>query len=41
MRLNVARLTTADPILAGRMSTGAIRAVGGVYDIASGKVSLV
>lgn len=41
VRLNVARLTTADPILAGRMSTGAIRAVGGVYDLASGKVSLV
>ena len=41
VRLNVARLTTAEPILAGRMGSGAVRAVGGVYDLASGKVALV
>nr|WP_321353380.1 carbonic anhydrase [uncultured Methanoregula sp.] len=39
--LNVARLSTAEPILAGRTASGAVRAVGGVYDLASGKVSLV
>lgn len=41
VRLNVARLTTAEPILAGHMGSGAVRAVGGVYDLASGKVALV
>ena len=41
VRLNVARLTTSEPLLAGRMASGAIRAVGGVYELSSGKVSLV
>ena len=40
VRLNVARLTTAEPILAGRMGSGAVRAVGGVYDLASRRVKL-
>ena len=41
VRLNVARLSTSEPLLAGRMASGAIRAVGGVYELSSGKVSLV
>ncbi|WP_313084793.1 carbonic anhydrase [Pulveribacter sp.] len=41
VRHNVARLATAAPILADRAATGATRTVGGVYDLATGAVTLV
>jgi carbonic anhydrase len=41
VRHNVARLATAAPILADRASAGATRTVGGVYDLATGAVTLV
>jgi carbonic anhydrase len=41
VRHTVARLSTSDPILAERMARGAVRAVGGVYELSTGKVSLV
>lgn len=41
VRLGVKRLTEAQPILAGMIREGKVRVVGGVYDIATGRVSLV
>ena len=41
VRYNVQRLQHAQPILAERAAKGEIRIVGGVYDLATGKVSLV
>lgn len=41
VRYNVARLEKASPILSGLIAKGQLRVVGGVYDLATGKVSLV
>ena len=41
VRLNVQKLTTSDPILSGFVKEGKLKIVGGVYDIATGKVNLV
>jgi carbonic anhydrase len=41
VRYNVEKLKTAKPILAGMVAKGQLRVVGGVYDLATGKVSLV
>ncbi|MDQ4137011.1 MAG: carbonic anhydrase [Pseudomonadota bacterium] len=41
VRLNVKRLTEAQPILTEMVRQEKVRIVGGVYDIATGKVSLV
>jgi carbonic anhydrase len=41
VRYNVARLATAAPILAEMTQRGAVKVVGGVYDLATGKVGLV
>lgn len=38
---NVERLRKATPILAGMVAKGDLRVVGGVYDLATGKVNLV
>ncbi len=38
---NIQRLKTAKPILAGMIAKKQVRVVGGVYDIATGKVTLV
>lgn len=38
---NVERLKTAKPILAGMIAKKQVRVVGGVYDLATGKVTLV
>jgi carbonic anhydrase len=41
VRHNVRRLQTADPMLKDVIAAGKLKVVGGYYDIASGKVSLV
>jgi len=41
VQYNVERLKTATPILAGMVTKGELRVVGGVYDLATGKVNLV
>jgi len=41
VRLGVERLTSLGPILAPRVAAGTVKVVGGVYDLASGKVTLV
>ncbi|ACL62044.1 carbonic anhydrase [Methylobacterium nodulans] len=41
VRYNVERLKQAGPILSGFVADGKAKVVGGVYDLASGKVSLV
>jgi carbonic anhydrase len=41
VQYNVERLKTATPILADMVTKGQIRVVGGVYDLATGKVGLV
>lgn len=41
VRYNVGRLEKASPILAGLIAKSQLRVVGGVYDLATGKVSLV
>ncbi len=41
VRLNVAYLKTAAPILSGLVSEGKLEVVGGVYDLATGKVAMV
>jgi carbonic anhydrase len=41
VRANVRRLQESKPILAGLVSSGKLKVVGGVYDLASGKVELV
>jgi len=41
VRYNVQRLQEAKPILADMVAKGQLRVVGGVYDLASGKVTLV
>jgi carbonic anhydrase len=41
VRYNVERLKKASPILAGLVAKNQLRVVGGVYDLATGKVSLV
>jgi carbonic anhydrase len=41
VRHNVEVLKQATPILADMVAKNAIRVVGGVYDLATGKVSLV
>lgn len=41
VRLNVGRLLTAQPVLAGRIAAGQLDIAGGVYDISTGVVTLV
>jgi carbonic anhydrase len=41
VRHNVEYLQKADPILAGPVAAGQVKVVGGVYDIATGKVTMV
>ncbi len=41
VRSNVKRLTTAQPIVSSLVAAGKVKVVGGVYDIATGKVNLV
>lgn len=41
VRYNVQRLTEAKPILADMVAAGKLRVVGGVYDLPTGKVTLV
>jgi carbonic anhydrase len=41
VRYNVERLKTSKPILAGLVAKNQLRVVGGVYDLATGKVTLV
>lgn len=41
VRYNVAQLQAAQPIVAASVASGAVKVVGGVYDIASGKVALL
>jgi carbonic anhydrase len=41
VQANVRRLTEAKPILADMVSAGKLKVVGGVYDLATGKVSMV
>ncbi len=41
VRLNVAYLKTAKPIIADLVANGKLDIVGGVYDIATGKVTMV
>ncbi|MHB8884333.1 MAG: carbonic anhydrase [Methylovirgula sp.] len=41
VRRNVARLNSATPVLAARVNAGTLNVVGGVYDLATGKVALV
>ncbi len=41
VRANVERLGGAQPILADMVAAGKVRVVGGVYDLATGKISLV
>jgi carbonic anhydrase len=41
VRHNVQRLETTSPVLSGPVKDGRVRIVGGVYDIATGKVNLV
>jgi carbonic anhydrase len=41
VRLNVKKLTSSDPILSGFVKEGKLKIVGGVYDIATGKVNLL
>jgi carbonic anhydrase len=40
VRYNVRRLETTSPVLSGPVKEGKVRVVGGVYDIATGKVNL-
>ena len=39
--LNVQRLQTAEPILAGLVKENRVKVVGGIYDLASGKVTIL
>ena len=41
VRLNVARLSTAAPILAQRVSSGVVGVAGGVYELTTGKIAMV
>jgi carbonic anhydrase len=41
VRSNVQQLQKSKPILAGLVASGKLKVVGGVYDLASGKVELV
>jgi carbonic anhydrase len=41
VRVNVANLKTAKPIIADMVANGKLDIIGGVYDIATGKVTLV
>jgi carbonic anhydrase len=41
VRYSVEQLNRAEPILATMVSKNEVRVVGGVYDLASGKVTLV
>lgn len=41
VRFNVKRLATSDKILSGYVKEGKLKVVGGIYDIATGKVDLV
>ena len=41
VRQSVARLATSAPILGGMAESGAVRVVGGIYDLATGRVNLV
>lgn len=41
VRYNVQRLKEAKPILADMVASGKLRVVGGVYDLATGKVAVV
>jgi carbonic anhydrase len=41
VRLNVQKLRTSEPILAGLVASGRLQVVGGIYDLATGRVTLV
>ena len=41
VRYNVAQLQKDQPIIADMVTNGTVKIVGGVYDIASGKVTLL
>jgi carbonic anhydrase len=41
VRHNVRRLETGSPVLSGPVKDGKVRVVGGVYDIATGKVNMI
>src|SRR5258707_14843602 len=41
VRYNVQRLQEATPILAGMVASGKLRVVGGVYDLATGKIAVL
>ena len=41
MKLNVKRMHADEPILSEALAAKKIAAVGGVYDLATGKVSLI
>jgi carbonic anhydrase len=41
VEMNVKRLQTAQPVLANFAQNGAVKYVGGVYDLATGKISLL
>ncbi len=41
VRYNVQRLKEATPILADMVASGKLRVVGGVYDLATGKIAVV
>lgn len=41
VRLGVDRLATAEPIIAGLAAAGQVKVIGGVYDLATGRVNLV
>ncbi|MGF7159387.1 carbonic anhydrase [Rhodoligotrophos appendicifer] len=41
VRLNVERLKTSDPVLAERVAQNKLTVVGGIYDLATGKVTVI
>jgi carbonic anhydrase len=41
VRMNVAHLSSSDPLIAGFVNDGKVKVVGAVYDIGTGKVGLV
>jgi carbonic anhydrase len=41
VRYNMERLEDATPIVAEHVASGKVKVVGGVYDIATGKVTMV
>jgi carbonic anhydrase len=41
VRMTVERLAAAEPVIASGVGSGAIRVVGGVFDLSTGAVSLL